>query len=156
MSIQNIVTNIGDALEVRDRNAVTVLRNVMQAAIGEARSNWASLWDGGFVGIDANNIGVLTDEVNRIITRIDEIANNFNAEQQFDGALAGEARLATQEYVEGVKDLLKAFVSTYRNFIKLAEESATAMTQGDTENAAAIRAAKDEVQQRASEIRVDA
>lgn len=156
MSIQNIVTNIADALEVRDRNAVTVLRNTMQAAIGEARSNWASLWDGGFVGIDANNIGVLTDEVNRIITRIDEIANNFNAEQQFDGALAGDAKLATQEYVEAVKELLKAFVSTYRNFIKLAEESAAAMTQGDTENAAAIRAARDEVQQRASEIRVDA
>ena len=155
MSIQNIVTNVADAIEVRDRNSVTVLRNVMQAAIGEARSNWASLWDGGFVGIDANNIGVLTDEINRIVSRVEEIANNFNAEQQFDGALAGYARIATQEYVDAVKKLLIAFASTYRNFSTLAESSAKAMSEGDTENAAEIRAARDEVQQRADEIRVD-
>ena len=62
---------------------------------------------------------------------------------------------AASEYVKAVNTLLIAYVTTYRNFIKLADESVAQMKAGDTSNAASIRDAAAEIRARAEEIRVD-
>lgn len=155
MSIENILSTAGAAVSSVFNNTVNSVSNLFESAIGSAVTSFSVLWDGGFVGIDVNNYTVIKDEIDTLMTKVEETLSQFNAAAEFETGLKGEAADAASEYVKAVNDLLIAYVTTYRNFIKLADESVAQMKAGDTANAASIRDAAAEIRSRAEEIRVD-
>lgn len=155
MSIENILSTAGAAVSSVFNNTVNSIGNLFESAIGSAVTSFSVLWDGGFVGIDVNNYTVIKDEIDALMTKVEETLTQFNAAAEFETGIKGEAADAASEYVKAVNTLLIAYVTTYRNFIKLADESVAQMKAGDTSNAASIRDAAAEIRARAEEIRVD-
>lgn len=121
-----------------------------------AQSNFA-LYSGGFVGINADNINQITDDVNGlVIDPIENILSGFGGtEETFNPGLKGQAATAAVDYVQSIKQLLAAYISTYKNFITLAGQSLESMQTNDQGNAEIIQSASQSIQQMASEIRVD-
>lgn len=155
MSIENILSNAGAAISNGFKNTASTLGAMFQNAIGSATATFSTLWDGGFVGIDVNNYMVIRDEIDALMTKVEQVLSEFNAQAEFETGVKGEAADAASEYVKAVNELLIAYVTTYRNFIKLADDAVEQMKQGDTQNAASIRSAADEIRARANDIRVD-
>lgn len=127
----------------------------LEAIIGGATAKYSTLWDGGFVGIDTANYTVLIDAINNYIASLNSIIESFNTEANITGALKGEAQAAAIEYVAAIKKLLEAYVSSYKNFNYLLEDSVESMKSGDTGNATAIRTEAQEVLTQANTIHVD-
>lgn len=155
MSIENILSNAGAAISNGFKNSAATLGAMFQNAIGTAQATFSTLWDGGFVGIDVNNYTVIRDEIDTLMTKVEQVLTQFNANAEFETGVKGEAADAAAEYVKAVNELLIAYVTTYRNFIKLADDAVAQMKAGDQQNAASIRTAADEIRSRAAEIRVD-
>jgi ElaB/YqjD/DUF883 family membrane-anchored ribosome-binding protein len=155
MSIENILSNAGAAISNGFKNSAATLGAMFQNAIGTAQATFSTLWDGGFVGIDVNNYTVIRDEIDTLMTKVEQVLTQFNANAEFETGVKGEAADAASEYVKAVNELLIAYVTTYRNFIKLADDAVAQMKAGDQQNAASIRTAADEIRSRAAEIRVD-
>lgn len=155
MSIKTIVSNVENSFQSTIGNSASTVANMFQNAIGEATATFSTLWDGGFVGLNKNNFSELENQVNTLMNEIEGVIAEFNAEAEFETGIKGTSASAATEYVRAVSELLRAYVSTYRNFLKLANESIMAMDEGDAANAAAIREATAEIQDRAKEIRVD-
>jgi hypothetical protein len=155
MSIENILSTAGAAVSSVFNNTVNSIGNLFESAIGSAVTSFSVLWDGGFVGIDVNNYTVIRDEIDTLMTKVEQVLTQFNANAEFETGVKGEAADAASEYVKAVNELLIAYVTTYRNFIKLADDAVAQMKAGDQQNAASIRTAADEIRSRAAEIRVD-
>ena len=84
-----------------------------------------------------------------------DVVDKFNTNANIDIALKGKARDAAVEYVDAIKTLLNAYVSTYRNFNERVKEAVEAMSVGDLENANVIRSDAQDILTQANNIRVD-
>ena len=155
MSIQSILGNVTAEIGSGISQGLETLGNMMQSVVGTATAKIGSIYDGGFIGINENNWGTIKTAVEALIKAAEEDLNNFKEIDDREGALKGEAKDATGEYLKSCKDLLYAYISTYKNFITFAEESLTALHEGDTQNAQAIQAATSDIQATAANIRVD-
>ena len=61
MAIQNIAGNVGSIVGNSRGMNFTVMSALLQNTVGWAQASLSSLWDGGFVGIDTDNVTLLTD-----------------------------------------------------------------------------------------------
>ena len=122
---------------------------------GENAVNFTSEFD--TVGINENNIDNIEEDINTlIINPINQILDEFGGGTGvFDKGLKGDANEAAAKYIQAVKNLLLAYVSTYKNFITLCYESLEAMKQNDAGNAEVIQNAQQTIQQMANEIQVN-
>ena len=155
MSIQSILGNVTAEIGSGISQGLESLGNMMQNVVGTATAKIGSIYDGGFIGINANNWDTIKTAVLALISAAEEDLKKFNELADREGALKGEAKDATGEYLKDCKDLLNSYISQYKNFIRFAEESLTALNEGDTQNAQAIRAAAGDIQAAAANIRVD-
>lgn len=155
MAIKNLIGNAQSAIGHAVGGALSELSSKLQGALSGATARLTSLWDGGFVGLDASNMTTLTTDIESYVGALMEISDNFAKTNDISGALKGEAAAATQEYVSAVASLIDAYCTSYRNFNKMAAAATEAMQSGDTDNAAAIRDDAQSIMQDASSIRVD-
>lgn len=155
MSIQSYLGNLGASIGSTVSQGLDEISNFMQGVVGTATSKIGSIYDGGFIGINADNWDTIKTAVEALIKAAEEDLDKFNELANKDGALKGLAKEATGDYLVACKDLLYAYISTYKNFITYAEESLNALNEGDTQNAQAIQAATQDIQSAATQIRVD-
>lgn len=153
--IQDVLGNVGSIGAHIVEGGVSKVGNVFEAALGNVRASFSTLWSGGFVGINVNNYEVIRTAIQDMINKIEGVLSSFNANAEFETGLKGEAAEAGSEYVKAVNELLLAYATTYKNFIKLADEAVEQMRQGDTQNAAAIRSDAENLRAEAAKIRVD-
>lgn len=153
--IEDIISNTASTVSNYSRAAIDTATNAIKTTVGTAAATISSLYDGGFVGINASNITTITDAVNNMITKIEAEMDNFNVNTEFSVGVKGEAEAAASEYVKAVKELVAAYVSTYKTFIKLANDSVEQMQTGDTANAQSIRTGAEAILKEANNIRVD-
>lgn len=153
--IEDLVNNVTSNVSNAARSAFDTATNTIRNVLGTANATLGSLYDGGFVGINANNIDTITTAVNNMITQVEGVLAGFNAAVEFEAGLKGEAAAAASEYVAAVKELVFAYTSTYKNFIKLANDAAEQWKTGDTANAQAIQTGTDAIMKEANTIRVD-
>lgn len=116
------------------------------------------LYSGGFVGIDLNNIGQITEDVNSlIINPVNEILEGFGGDENtFNPGLKGHAQQAAIDYVGEIKHLLNAYISTYNDFINLAGRAAQGLATNDNSNRDVIGNATDTIKQMASDLETEA
>lgn len=121
-----------------------------------AQSNYG-LYDGGFVGLTKDSGSKMESEINtNIINPCNDLIEGFGATQEkVEEGLKGEAAVAATNYIAAVKQLLEAYVSTYRSFIQLMNSTLESMEANDTANAAIIDEASSEIKNMASQIEVN-
>lgn len=116
------------------------------------------LYSGGFVGIDLNNLQNLETDINGlVINPVSEKLNGFGGDEStWNQGLKGKAQEAAIKYVQAIKQLLAAYISTYNQFITLANESARALVANDTANANVINDAVQSITTMAQGIETEA
>lgn len=155
MSIQNIAGTVGSLLSNGKDIGLQYISTGLQNILGGASAKLETLWSGGFVGIDTENALTLRDEIEKYISRLNDIIEGFNTDTYVGGALKGQAADAATEYVNAIKSLISAYITSYRNFNGLLERTVEEMQKGDTENATAIRTDAQSIITQANNIRVD-
>jgi len=156
MGIKNTLGNIADAVTNSASQAVDEIGSRVNAIVGQANARLGAIYDGGFIGVNANNWPDIKDAIEgQIITPAETELDKFNALADQTDAIKGESAEALRTYLLACAELVAAYISTYRNFITLAETSLQAMQAGDTSNAQAINEAADEIQNEAQQIAVE-
>lgn len=117
--VNNTIGNVGDTIETLVTNAKSTISNI----VGTATTGIGNLYSGGFVGMSREGMEQLNTAVENYCQTIEEAINEFNDEASRADAYAGEISDAVHEYVEGMKKMLSAYVSTMR---KDQEEAAKA------------------------------
>lgn len=155
MAINDILSNIGSSLSHSAQSDLGNLKAMWDNMVGGATATFQTLWSGGFVGIDVNNYETIRNAIIEMVDKIEGVLSQFNANAEMETGLKGEAAEAASDYVKAVNELLLAYATTYKNFIKLADNAVEQMKQGDTQNAAEIRNEADVLRKEASSIRVE-
>lgn len=102
---------------------------------------------GGFMGINFTGLKQLEADVKEnIIGKAQDAIEGFaNDDAVWNTALQGKTKAAAIKYVEEVKNLLYAYISTYNDFITLADQAAEALITNDTGNQGIIENAVDTI-----------
>lgn len=155
MAINDILSTYASSQFHNVQSDLGNLKAMWDNMVGGATATFQSLWDGGFVGIDANNYEVIKTAITQMIEKIENTLSQFNANAEMESGLKGEASEAAAYYVQCVNRLLSDYATTYRNLVILADNAVEQMKQGDTENAAAIRTDAENLVREGSQIRVE-
>lgn len=155
MSIRNIATNVGSLINHGADSLITNAGSAITALVGSTQKALQSAWTGGFVGVNVDNYEEIKTVIQKFIDDIEGALSQFNTSVDWTTGLKGEAAAAANEYVKAVNELLLAYATTYKEFLKVADDAMMAWAEGDRDNAAAIRDAAQELKAKAAEIRID-
>lgn len=107
-----------------------------------SNNNSFPTYDGGFAGIDINNIDLLEDSLDGLIKKMEEILNSSqNMDLLIENAIKGQAGEAFKLYIAKIKELILAYISQYRNLKTLARQAAESLIENDRVNAQLIEEA---------------
>jgi len=110
-----------------------------------------------FAGISMSGLNSLTTDVQTIITNVETIMTNFGAQQAlWDEGLKGKAQADAIAYVETVKKLLVAYVTSLKDLLRVANEAAHSLASADVENQANIQTTNQDLQQISQNIESEA
>lgn len=155
MSIESLAGLASSSIDANGKVLLGQISRNIQNIIGMGSASLSSLWEGEFVGIDRTNWTLIKEAIEKLMSSVLAVMDGFNENTIITSGLRGEAAEAAKEYVQAVKSLLIAYVSTYKNFITLADQAVQSMDSGDKQNAEAIRKDVDAIRNQAAEIRVD-
>lgn len=114
MSLQSNISDFNRTVEDSVSNALNYARNAFAQIHGSIETRLSTLWSGGFVGISEDGLHVLENALDAYINRIQGIINGFNPDGDITVALKGAPETAAKEFIESIKSLLEAYVSTMR------------------------------------------
>jgi hypothetical protein len=155
MGIRSGLSDAVAGVKTAWNNTVDQIGARINGLFDTAAAQLGSIWSGGFIGIDESNWGEIKTAIEGLIEKANGEVDKFNELANRDDALKGEAATALGEYLKACKNLLYAYVTTYRNFITDAETAMNAMKTGDSENAKSISEAAANVEAMANEIKVN-
>lgn len=129
------------------------LASALGGAIGYAASNASHP----FIGLNKESASQLKSYINtNLVDPLEKILQDFAAKEDiFESALQGTVKDAALGYVKAVKELLYAYITTYRKFgddaIKYAQTYEESVNKVSTD----VNSTSDEIRQMAAQIRVD-
>ena len=110
-----------------------------------------------FAGISMSGLNQLTTDVQKIIDDVENVMTSFGAKQnEWDEGLQGKAQADAIAYVETVKQLLIAYVTSLKNLLGVANEAAHSLAEADVQNQAAIQQTNQDLQQISQSIETEA
>ncbi len=155
MSIQsawgNFKANALNDLESLINGAKTQLQNI----VGGLSTKMSNLWDGGFAGIDEANLGTLKEALETYCSEIDSIIMGFDQTTNLDVAYKGAINEAANDFVDAVKEILTAYVSTMRRNIADADLAFQNYAQAAQSIAQDVRTDAADIRSEAQKIRLD-
>lgn len=116
----SINANIGDFTRTTSdfaSNSLNSLQSALKNINGSVQTRLSTLWSGGFVGISLDGITVLQDALEKYIHRLEAIIEGFNPEGDISIALKGEPKEAAYMFIESIKSMLLAYISTLKGEI---------------------------------------
>lgn len=155
MSLKTFTENLGNGIANRVNQAVTHAKSAIGNIIGTAKASFTSIWDGGFAGISEQGIEELKNALKQYCAAIEDHIASFNTAVPTEGAFAGPIRDASVDYLESIKDLLKAYVSTMKVNLDDLDAAFAAYMKQSNELAANIRSDAESIRSQAAQIKLD-
>lgn len=154
----NTIGNAGDTIATLVNNAKSAISNI----VGTASTGIGNLYSGGFVGMSREGMEQLNTAVENYCQTIEEAISEFNDEASRADAYAGEISDAVHEYVEGMKKMLSAYVSTMRtnqeeaaNAFNTFHSSEQSISQDVTSDAGDIKSNAESIRVESSKISLE-
>ena len=140
MALQTYVNDITHNVEDAVSSAYNYAKNAFAQINGSVTTGLKTLWSGGFVGMSEQGVADIETALENYIAEIQGIIDGFDPEGDISVALAGAPKTAAYDFIQAVKLLLQAYVSTmraekaemreaYDNFIKAGQNVSTQVTQ---------------------------
>lgn len=121
MGIQdfNIDHSVQDAVGAARDKTLTTFSNIT----GSVDSSMGHQYAGGsFVGVSAQGCVELKDAIEKYINTIQGIINGFNENADISRAFAGFPRVAAEDFIKAIKQVLTSYVSSLRMIKSEADE----------------------------------
>lgn len=154
-SLRSEFNNAVAGLDTTVTTTVQSLGAKFQNIVGSVSASLSSLWDGGVVGINTNNAGELKNALQTYCSDIEAQIDSFNAAANLEIALKGQMQQAATDFVQAVKNLLEAYVSTMRQSIKDLDAVIEAYTNADQSISNQVQSNASEIRSQAQAMRMD-
>lgn len=155
MSIQSALGNITANAFNDLQTLISGAKTKLQGIVGGIETALTNIWDGGFAGIDENNLDTLKDALNTYCNSIDEIILGFDQTTNLDVAYKGAINEAANDFVDAVKEILTAYVSTMRRNIAEADTAFANYKQAAQSIAQDVKSDAADIRSEAQKIRLD-
>lgn len=155
MSIQSALGNITANAFNDLQTLISGAKTKLQGIVGGIETALTNIWDGGFAGIDENNLDTLKDALNAYCNSIDEIILGFDQTTNLDVAYKGAINEAANDFVDAVKEILTAYVSTMRRNIAEADTAFANYKQAAQSIAQDVKSDAADIRSEAQKIRLD-
>lgn len=115
------------------------------------------LYAKGFVGINEDNIELLKDDIKSLIIEpIEKILDGYNEQNVVSSkGIKGKSEEAMIVFISSVKQLIRSYISTYINFMHLADSVLESMIANDATNSQIIDEASEHIRDIANNMNVD-
>lgn len=114
MSLQSVAGNISTNFQNDIQTTISQAKNFFNNLFGQVQADLSHIWDGGFAGIDQNGLETLKGAIETYCQRIEGVITGFNQNANVEQAFKGPIADACASYVDSVKGLIAAYVSTVR------------------------------------------
>lgn len=155
MSIQSALGNIVSGVTNDLQGLLTAAKAKLEGIVGGIATSMTNLWDGGFAGIDENNFDTLKAALESYCNSIDEIIRGFDQTTNLDVAYKGAINEAANDFVDSVKEILTAYVSTMRRNIAEADTAFQNYAQAAQSIAQDVKSDAADIRSEAQNIRLD-
>lgn len=150
-TVGNIQHNVGDIISGAHNTARTQLSNI----VGSAQTALTNVWSGGFTGMSDTGIAELKTQLTNYCQEVQDIISGFDQTGDITSALKGEPQDAAYEFIEAIKELLQAYVSTMKQEIDEMDEAYNNFVQSGTSIASDVRSHANDIRTDANSIRLD-
>lgn len=123
MSVQSTISTFTYSVEDKISASLRTAKTAMTTAVGTITTKAGSLFNGGFVGMSDSGFESLKNAIKKYCSDLQTTINGYNTDADITGALKGDTQVAAQEFIEAVKDLLDAYISTIKQEIDEATEA---------------------------------
>lgn len=155
MSIQSALGNIVSNVKNDLQTLLSGAKSKLQGIVGTISTSLSNIWDGGFAGINENELDTLKDALNNYCNNIDDIINGFDQTTNLDVAYKGAINEAANDFVDAVKEILTAYVSTMRRNIAEADTAFANYKQAAQSIAQDVKSDAADIRSEAQKIRLD-
>lgn len=123
MSVQSSISTFTYSVEDKISVALRTGKNTILNAVGTLTTKAGSLFNGGFVGMSDSGFESLKNAIKKYCEDLQTTINGYNSDADITGALKGDTQVAAQEFIEAIKGLLDAYISTIKQEIDEAQEA---------------------------------
>lgn len=155
MSLQSSLGNIASAIGNDISGAINTISSRLNGILGNAKTQITSIWDGGFVGIDAKNAPMIAAALEKYISTIQDTLDRFNQITDIDRALKGASAEAAKEFLDAIKELMNAYVTQMRQDSKDLQEVIASYEQGSQDIARQVSQNAQDIRSEAEQIHLD-
>lgn len=147
----NILHNVQDNLSSALISGKTAIENI----VGTATTSLSNIWGGGFTGMSKEGIEELKTSLNKYCQEIEELIGGFDQNGDITMALQGDTQTAAYDFIDAIKQLLQAYVSTMRQEIDEADEAYNNFAMSSQSISQDVESAAQDIRSNASQIRLD-
>ncbi len=157
MSIQGTIGNVGSFASNTIESGIAYAKGILNNVGSTVSATLGNIWSGGFAGISKAEVeGTLIPAIENYCKTIEDKIAEFNADADLAQTFAGtEMQGAAKEFVEAVKELLQAYVSTMRAEIARVNQAYEAWETGTQSVSSNATSDASEIRNAASNIKLD-
>ncbi len=155
MSIRSTIGNFSYSVKDVLSTTLTTARTQINNIVGTTTTSFSNLWDGGFTGMSESGIAELKTQLENYCQEIQSIINGFDQTGDITMALKGEVQTAAYDFIEAIKVLLQAYVSTMKQEIAEAEDAYRNFVSSGQSISQDVRDAASDIRSNASSISLD-
>ena len=122
-SIRSTLGNIQHTIQDKLASTLNAARTQMQNIVGSISTALSNLWSGGFTGMSEAGISELKTQLTRYCDEVQALISSFDQTGDITSALQGEPQQAAYEFIDAIKQLLQAYVSTMKQEIAEVDEA---------------------------------
>lgn len=155
MSVKSALDNIQHSVEDNISSVLATGRTTFSNIVGSATTSLTNIYSGGFTGMSETGLAELKQAIDSYCNDIEEIISSFNQEGDISSAFRGNIKDAAYDFIETVKELLQAYVSTTRQELKELDEAYQNFLAADKSVSVDVLNDASDIRSNANSIRLD-
>lgn len=157
MSIRSSISNITHTTEDKLTSILTMGKTRLDNIVGKTTTalSVSNIWSGGFTGMSEDGIANLKSYLSTYCEDIQATIDGFDQTGDITSALRGDVQTAAYDFIDAIKKLLQAYVSTMRQEIDEADEAYKNYTSAAKSIAADTTSDASDIRKNADSIRLD-
>lgn len=155
MSIRSTVGNIAHNVQDRLSSILTTGKTQIENIVGSVTTSLSNIWSGGFTGMSESGMTELKTQLTNYCQEVQDLIDGFDQTGDITSALKGDVQTAAYDFIDAIKKLLQAYVSTMKQEIAEADEAYQNFVSSGQSIAQDVQAAASDIRSNASSISLD-
>ena len=154
-SVRSTVGNITHNVQDNLANVLNIAKTQIENIVGTTKTSLTNIWSGGFTGMSEAGMQELKTQLSNYCQKIQDLIAGFDQTGDITSALKGEVQTAAYEFIDAIKELLQAYVSTMRQEIQEADEAYSNFMSSAQSISQDVSSSASDIRSNASSIRLD-